>query len=61
MVSLTFQNILWTPSKMIDRLGREINHPDSVYYWAHKVLYPKSSNYSNNKKQTKKHIIYIYM
>ncbi|OMH80629.1 Deoxyhypusine synthase [Zancudomyces culisetae] len=27
---------LWTPSKIIDRLGKEINHEDSVYYWAHK-------------------------
>ncbi|KAF7256138.1 hypothetical protein EG68_05877 [Paragonimus skrjabini miyazakii] len=25
----------WTPSKMIDRLGKEINHPDSIYYWCH--------------------------
>ena len=24
----------WTPSRMIARLGREINHPDSIYYWA---------------------------
>ena len=22
---------------MIDRLGKEIDHPDSIYYWAHKV------------------------
>lgn len=27
----------WTPSKMIARLGKEINNPDSVYYWAWKV------------------------
>ncbi|XP_076844759.1 deoxyhypusine synthase isoform X3 [Brachyhypopomus gauderio] len=26
----------WTPSKMIHRLGKEINNPDSVYYWAYK-------------------------
>lgn len=26
----------WTPSKMINRLGKEINNPDSVYYWAYK-------------------------
>lgn len=26
----------WTPSKMIDRFGKEINNPDSVLYWAHK-------------------------
>ncbi|XP_066449794.1 deoxyhypusine synthase isoform X2 [Eleutherodactylus coqui] len=30
----------WTPSKMIARLGKEINHPDSVYYWAHKNNIP---------------------
>jgi deoxyhypusine synthase len=28
----------WTPSKIINRLGKEINHPDSVYYWAYKVF-----------------------
>lgn len=26
----------WTPSKLIRRLGQEINHPDSVLYWAYK-------------------------
>eukprot|EP00064_Thunnus_orientalis_P009138 superscaffoldBa00001144_g9161 len=26
----------WTPSKMIHRLGKEINNTDSVYYWAYK-------------------------
>ena len=26
----------WTPSMLIDRLGKEIDNPDSVYYWAHK-------------------------
>ncbi|KAL4457617.1 hypothetical protein ABPG75_012482 [Micractinium tetrahymenae] len=30
------QGVHWTPSKMIARLGREINHPDSIYYWAWK-------------------------
>ncbi|KAJ2849328.1 Deoxyhypusine synthase [Coemansia brasiliensis] len=28
--------INWTPSKLIHRLGKEINHPDSIYYWAYK-------------------------
>jgi deoxyhypusine synthase len=28
----------WTPRKMIRRLGKEINHPDSVLYWAYKFL-----------------------
>ena len=31
------QGVNWTPSKMIARLGKEIDHPDSVYYWAYKV------------------------
>ena len=30
----------WTPSKIIHRLGKEINHPDSVYYWAYKNNIP---------------------
>ncbi|EUB65038.1 Deoxyhypusine synthase [Echinococcus granulosus] len=29
-------NVNWTPSMMIDRLGKEINNPDSVYYWCHR-------------------------
>jgi len=29
-------NINWTPSKMIHRLGKEINNEDSVWYWAYK-------------------------
>lgn len=28
------QGAQWTPSRMIARLGQEINHPDSIYYWA---------------------------
>jgi len=27
---------VWTPSKLINRLGKEINNPESVYYWAYK-------------------------
>eukprot|EP00605_Chrysophyceae_sp_TOSAG23-4_P000543 GSChrysophyteH1.ASY1.ANO1.612.1 assembled CDS len=30
------ENVRWTPSKMIARLGKEINHEDSVYYWCYK-------------------------
>lgn len=30
----------WTPSKMIHRLGKEINNTDSVYYWAYKNNIP---------------------
>ena len=32
------QNIVWTPSKLIARLGKEIDNPESVYYWCYKVL-----------------------
>ncbi|KAG8762935.1 Deoxyhypusine synthase [Ceratobasidium sp. 423] len=27
---------VWTPSKVIRRLGKEINHEESVYHWAYK-------------------------
>ncbi|GMH32582.1 hypothetical protein BSKO_00416 [Bryopsis sp. KO-2023] len=30
------EGVNWTPSKMIDRFGKEIDDPDSIYYWAHK-------------------------
>ncbi|XP_068694995.1 deoxyhypusine synthase-like isoform X2 [Montipora foliosa] len=30
----------WTPSKVIARLGKEINNPDSVWYWAYKNNIP---------------------
>jgi deoxyhypusine synthase len=30
----------WTPSKVIDRLGKEINDESSVYYWAYKNEIP---------------------
>jgi deoxyhypusine synthase len=30
----------WTPSKMIARLGKEINNEDSVYYWCYKNNIP---------------------
>lgn len=29
------QKMLWTPSKLIARLGKEINNEDSVLYWAY--------------------------
>lgn len=28
--------LVWTPSTVIHRLGREINNPGSIYYWAYK-------------------------
>lgn len=31
---------LWTPSKMIAKLGEEIDHEDSIYYWAAKNKIP---------------------
>jgi len=31
------QSVIWSPSKMIARLGKEINSTESVYYWAYKV------------------------
>jgi hypothetical protein len=34
------QGINWTPSKLIHRLGKEINDPRSVYYWAYKHSIP---------------------
>jgi len=32
--------IVWNPSSIIKRLGKEINHEDSVYYWAYKNNIP---------------------
>lgn len=32
--------LVWSPSKLIERLGLEINHPDSVCYWAAKNKIP---------------------
>ncbi|KAK7478782.1 hypothetical protein BaRGS_00029993 [Batillaria attramentaria] len=34
------QGVMWTPSKMIARLGKEINNTDSVYYWAYRNNIP---------------------
>eukprot|EP00947_MAST-08B_sp_MAST-8B-sp1_P005189 g5189.t1 len=31
---------VWTPSKMIWRMGKEINNPDSVWYWCWKNKIP---------------------
>ncbi|KAG0319278.1 hypothetical protein BGZ99_005207 [Dissophora globulifera] len=30
------EKTLWTPSTVIRRLGKEIGHEDSIYYWAYK-------------------------
>ncbi|KAJ1986646.1 Deoxyhypusine synthase [Dimargaris cristalligena] len=34
------QGTIWSPSKIIHRLGKEINNEDSVYYWAYKNNIP---------------------
>jgi len=31
---------IWTPSAIIDRLGKEIDNEESVYYWCHKNQIP---------------------
>ncbi|XP_071768443.1 deoxyhypusine synthase-like [Centroberyx gerrardi] len=40
LVEQNTQGVRWTPSKMIHRLGKEINNPESVYYWAYKNNIP---------------------
>eukprot|EP00057_Strongylocentrotus_purpuratus_P010649 XP_011665123.1 PREDICTED: deoxyhypusine synthase [Strongylocentrotus purpuratus] len=37
LVEQNTEGINWTPSKMIARLGKEIDDPNSVYYWAYKL------------------------
>jgi deoxyhypusine synthase len=32
----TGERFMWTPSRLIHRLGKEMNNEDSVYYWAYK-------------------------
>ncbi|OWZ24532.1 Deoxyhypusine synthase [Phytophthora megakarya] len=34
------EGTVWSPSTMIHRFGKEINHEDSVYYWAYKNNIP---------------------
>ncbi|XP_055702960.1 probable deoxyhypusine synthase [Phlebotomus papatasi] len=34
------ENMLWTPSKVIQRLGERINNPSSIYHWAAKSKIP---------------------
>ncbi|GMM29214.1 deoxyhypusine synthase [Martiniozyma asiatica (nom. inval.)] len=38
--ALNAGNMIWTPSKFIDRLGKEINDESSVLYWCHKNKIP---------------------
>lgn len=30
----------WTPSRLIERMGKEIDNPESIYYWAYKNNIP---------------------
>eukprot|EP00697_Spironema_sp_BW2_P013670 gnl/Spiro4/3889_TR1925_c0_g1_i1.p1 gnl/Spiro4/3889_TR1925_c0_g1~~gnl/Spiro4/3889_TR1925_c0_g1_i1.p1 ORF type:complete len:391 (-),score=75.79 gnl/Spiro4/3889_TR1925_c0_g1_i1:56-1135(-) len=32
--------VIWTPSKIIARLGKEIDHPESVYHWCYRNNIP---------------------
>ncbi|XP_034946551.1 probable deoxyhypusine synthase [Chelonus insularis] len=34
------KGVIWTPSKVIAKLGKAINNPDSIYYWAAKNKIP---------------------
>ena len=38
--SIDIQGTIWTPSKVIRRLGEEIDNPESIYYWAAKNKIP---------------------
>lgn len=31
------EKVKWTPSTVINRLGKEIDNEESVYYWCYKV------------------------
>ena len=46
----SLQKINWTPSKLVDRLGKEINNPESVYYWCHKVSNTDNRYYKDSVK-----------
>lgn len=37
VVTIIEQNVIWTPSKLIARLGKEIDDKSSYLYWAYKV------------------------
>jgi len=34
------KNVIWSPSKVIKRLGERINNEESIYYWAAKNNIP---------------------
>lgn len=37
----------WTPSEVINRLGKEIDNEESVYYWCYKVSCASTSECEN--------------
>lgn len=39
-IKLFFQGIVWSPSKIIARLGEEIGDPSCIAYWAAKNKIP---------------------
>lgn len=40
LVEQKTKGVLWTPSKVIARLGEKINDPNSIYYWASRNKIP---------------------
>lgn len=40
MLKEQHDGVVWSPSKLIERLGKEINNEESVYYWASKNKIP---------------------
>ena len=40
LVEQNESNKIWTPSAMIKRMGEQIDHKESVYYWAAKNAIP---------------------
>ncbi|CAG8637872.1 8989_t:CDS:2 [Ambispora gerdemannii] len=34
------EGVIWSPSKIIHRLGKEIDNPESIYHWAYKNNIP---------------------
>jgi len=43
-----WQKVLWTPSKLIARLGKEINNENSYLYWAYKARMISSLDFQQN-------------
>ena len=44
--------VVWTPSSLIRRLGKEINNEESVYYWAYKVTIRLSPQFLHSTEPT---------